>query len=63
MDWEFWTKELDEEVLVENSEFGPSGRLVRKLGFLFLFGKALNLDKMWRKAALVSCWTADSGYA
>lgn len=22
MDWEFWTKELDEEVLVENGEFG-----------------------------------------
>lgn len=40
MDWEFWSKQLDEEVLVENGEFGSRGEFVGELclwlGF-FLF--------------------------
>lgn len=46
MDWEFWTKELDEEVLVENGEFGPQEGFVRELGFLLLFGKVCILALM-----------------
>lgn len=30
MDWEFWSKELDEEVLVENGEFGSEEVVCRR---------------------------------
>lgn len=30
MDWEFWSKELDEEVLVENGEFGSQEVFCRR---------------------------------
>lgn len=36
MKWEFWTTQLDEEVLVEEGEFGTQeGELVELLGFSF----------------------------
>lgn len=36
MDWELWTKELDEEVLVESGEFGSQEDCVCVLFYLLL---------------------------
>lgn len=33
MDWEFWTKQLDEEVLVENGEFESQEEFVCRADF------------------------------
>lgn len=35
MDWELWTKELDEEVLVEDGEFGSQENCVCVFVFCF----------------------------
>ena len=37
MVWEFWTKQLDEEELVENGEFVEELCLFVALAFLFLY--------------------------
>lgn len=42
MDWELWTKELDEEVLVENGEFGSQEERLFVF-FLLLFDNICTL--------------------
>lgn len=69
MDWEFWTKQLDEEVLVENGEFGTRGVFVGQahlqlfeFSFSLLIKSALcsvinvlNVVRIQRNAVVISC--------